>query len=184
MLIVVTFFALISFLFPTPIINLYGAKGDLIAPSLDYYLITMIGVPFLSIAMTGNNNLRAEGKANQAMLVLLIPSILNMVLDGLFIAILDWGIKGAAWATAIAYISSGMYIIYYFMSGKTELTINLSLFRLKRKIVAEIASIGMISILRNTGVSILTIALNHALLTYGKIDGIGGENAVSSIRYY
>lgn len=178
-LIVVSFFALISFVFSEFIVGLYGAKGNLLQPSLDYYLITMIGVPFLSLSMTGNNNLRAEGKATQAMLVLLIPSVLNMILDGVFIAYLDWGIKGAAWATAISYFSSGVYIILYFMSGKTELKINPAKFKLKRKIVSEITSIGSISILRNAGVSILMIVLNHALLKYGEVDGIGGENAVS-----
>ncbi|MCB9188703.1 MAG: MATE family efflux transporter [Flavobacteriales bacterium] len=177
--IIVSLFALVSFVFQTPILNAFGAKGELVEPASTYYFITMIGVPFLSLAMTGNNNLRAEGKATQAMMALLIPSVMNMILDYVFIVELNYGMEGAAWATAISFISSGMFIILYFLSGKTELKIDPSLFRIKKSIVKEISSIGMISILRQGGISLLMIALNQMLLKYGELNGLGGENAVS-----
>lgn len=177
--IIISLFALISFVFQDQILLTFGAKGELFDPSSTYYFITMIGVPFLSLAMTGNNNLRAEGKANQAMLSLLIPSVLNMILDYVFIAWMDWGMEGAAWATTISYISSGAFVMLYFVLGNTELKIDPSLFGLKLSVVKEIASIGMISILRQGGISLLTIALNFMLLTYGEKNGIGGENAIS-----
>lgn len=177
--IIVSIFTALSFIFQTPILKAFGAKGDLLEPASTYYFITMIGVPFLSFAMTGNNNLRAEGKATMAMMALLIPSIMNMLLDYIFIGVLDYGMEGAAWATALSFISSGLFIIAYFISGQAELKIDSSLFGLKRSIVKEIASIGMISILRQGGISILMIALNQMLLKYGEINGVGGENAVS-----
>lgn len=177
--IIISIFALVSFVFQTPILNAFGAKGELFEPASSYYFITMIGVPFLSLAMTGNNNLRAEGKATQAMMALLIPSIMNMILDYLFIVVLDYGIEGAAWATALSFISSGLFILLYFLSGRAELKIDPALFGLKMKIVKEISSIGMISILRQGGISLLMIALNQMLLKYGEINGVGGENAVS-----
>lgn len=176
---IISFFALISFVFMGPILSTFGAEGDLVEPTNTYYFITMIGVPFLSLAMTGNNNLRAEGKAKQAMMVLLIPSILNMILDAVFIAYLDWGMEGAAWATTISYFSSGAYIIFYFLSGRTELKIIPKYFKFQKKIVQEIVALGSISVLRQGGISVLTIVLNHSLLNYGEISGIGGENAIS-----
>lgn len=130
--IIVAIFTAVSFIFKDPILNAFGAKGELFSPASKYYLITMIGVPFLSFAMTGNNNLRAEGKANQAMMALLIPSLMNMLLDYIFIAQLDYGMEGAAWATAISFISSGLFIILYFIFGDTELKIDPTLFGLKK----------------------------------------------------
>jgi putative MATE family efflux protein len=176
---IISFFALISFVFQGPILTAFGAEGDLVDPTNTYYIITMIGVPFLSLAMTGNNNLRAEGKAKQAMMVLLIPSVLNMILDAVFIAYLDWGMEGAAWATTISYFSSGAYIVYYFMSGKTELKIIPKYFKFQRKVVNEIVALGSISVLRQGSISLLTIVLNQSLLKYGELSGIGGENAIS-----
>lgn len=178
-MLVISFFAVVSFVFMEPILSAFGTEGDLIEPTYTYYFITMMGVPFLSLAMTGNNNLRAEGKAKQAMMVLLIPSILNMILDAIFIVHLDWGMEGAALATAISYFSSGAYIVFYFLSGKTELKIMPKYFRFQKKIVNEIVSLGSISVLRQGSISLLTIVLNHSLLKYGEISGIGGENAIS-----
>jgi putative MATE family efflux protein len=178
-LIVISFFALISFIFKDQILLLFGAVGALKEPSDIYYSITMIGVPFLSLAMTGNNNLRAEGKANQAMMVLLIPSILNMILDAIFIYGFDWGMEGAAWATTISFFSSGGYILYFYLSGKGELKVMPYLFKLRKAIVKEIVGIGSVSIVRQGSISILVVLLNHTLFVYGNLDGIGGENAIS-----
>ncbi|MCB9195352.1 MAG: MATE family efflux transporter [Flavobacteriales bacterium] len=178
-IIVISVLTILSFTFYSQILYAYSAKGKLVDPAQTYYLITMIGVPFLSFAMIGNNNLRAEGKPTIAMMALLIPSIINMVLDAIFIAYLDWGIEGAAWATTFSYFSSGGFIFYYFLSGATELKIDLKLFKLKKDVVSEISSIGMISILRQGGINILMIALNLELVKYGQLDGIGGENAIS-----
>ncbi len=177
--IIISLFTLVSFVFQTPILEAFGAKGDLLGPASTYYQVVMIGVPFLSLAMTGNNNLRAEGKATMAMMALLIPSVMNMLLDYIFIVELNYGMEGAAWATALSFISSGAFIVGYFIFGDTELKIDPTLFGLKLKIVKEISSIGMISILRQGGISLLMIALNQMLLKYGELDGVGGENAVS-----
>lgn len=179
-LIVVAFFTMISFVFQDYILNLYGAIGQLKEPASIYYFITMMGVPFLSLSMTGNNNLRAEGKATQAMMVLLIPSVLNMILDAIFIGVLDLGMEGAAWATTISYVSSGAYIIYYYLAGKAGLKIMPKLFKLKASIVKEISGIGAVSIVRQGSISILVILLNQSLIIYGEANGIGGENAVSA----
>ena len=178
-LLVISFFAIISFVFMDPILLAFGSKDELVAPTNAYYFITMIGVPFLSLAMTGNNNLRAEGKAKEAMMVLLIPSILNMILDAIFIAYLDWGIEGAAWATTFSYFASGGFIILYFLFGKTELKIIPGYFRFKKAIIFEIISLGSISVLRQGGISLLTIVLNHSLHAYGEVSGLGGANAIS-----
>ena len=59
-----------------------------------YFSIVLIGIPFLALSMMANNNLRSEGKAKIAMIALLIPSILNIILDYIFIDIFSWGMEG------------------------------------------------------------------------------------------
>ena len=78
-----------------------------------YFSIVLIGIPFLALSMMANNNLRAEGKAKIAMIALLIPSILNIFLDYIFIDIFNWGMEGAGWATTISYIGCAIYIIFF-----------------------------------------------------------------------
>jgi putative MATE family efflux protein len=170
---------ILGLVFQEPILKLFGAKGDLLPFSQSYYFITLLGIPFLSLAMMANNNLRAEGKPRIAMMVLLIPSVLNMLLDYIFIVKMDWGMEGAGWATSISYIACGIFMIYYYLSGRTELKVNPKLFKLQRKLVTEIVSLGSVSIFRQGSISLMTIILNQSLFYYGNQSGLGGETAIS-----
>ncbi|MCT4581443.1 MAG: MATE family efflux transporter [Flavobacteriales bacterium] len=178
-IVVSVLFSLIGYLFMDDILTAFGALGDLKTDSVTYYSRLLIGIPFLSLAMMANNNLRAEGKPQMAMLVLLVPSIFNMLLDYIFILLLDYGMEGAAWATSISYISSFVGVAYYYIAGKGELKINLSLFKPDLKILSEIFSIGSVSVVRQGAISLLTIIINKKLFYYGMQAGINGEDAIT-----
>ena len=72
---------IVGVVYKTPMLDLFGAKGQIMEYADIYFSIVLIGIPFLAISMMANNNLRAEGKAKIAMVVLLIPSIVNIFLD-------------------------------------------------------------------------------------------------------
>ena len=171
---------LIGVFFSTPILDLFGAKGKIFPYADTYFSIVMIGIPFLAISMMANNNLRAEGKPKIAMVVLLIPSIVNIVLDYIFIDIFDLGMSGAGWATTISYLGCAFYIFYFYLSGKGELKVIPKLFKLKKEIVSEIFKLGSVNLVRQGTLSILAILLNTSLYIYGnEIPEMGGETAIS-----
>jgi putative MATE family efflux protein len=139
-----------------------------------------LGIPFLALSMMANNNLRAEGKAKVAMVALLIPSVLNILLDYLFIDIMNWGMEGAGWATSISYIGCAVFIAYFYISGKGELKVIPQLFKIDKKIISEIFSIGSVNFVRQGTISLLAIVLNNTLYYYGNLEGgMGGEIAIS-----
>ncbi len=172
-------FILLGFLFKTPILSLFGAQGELMEFSDIYFTLILFGMPFLSGAMMANSSLRAEGKARLPMIIMIILSISNIVMDYIFVAKRGWGMEGAAWATTISYVFGGVTLAVYYLAGRAELKIKPQYFRLEKAIVAEIASIGMVSMVRQGSISMLTIILNHSLFYYGVAKGIGGEMAVS-----
>ncbi len=171
--------SVLGYLFMDEILVAFGALGDLKPDAITYYSRLLIGIPFLSIAMMGNNNLRAEGKPQMAMLVLLVPSVFNMLLDYVFIILLDYGMEGAAWATSISYISSFAGVAYYYLAKRGELQIDVTLFKPNLKITSEIFSIGSVSIVRQGAISLLTIIINQKLFYYGVQEGINGEDAIT-----
>ena len=174
------FAIILGVFFKIPILNIFGAKGDIMSLADSYFSIVLIGIPFLAISMMANNNLRAEGKAKIAMIALLIPSLLNIFLDYIFIDIFNWGMEGAGWATTISYIGCAVYIIYFYLSGRGELKVKLSLFKLDTSVVAEIFSIGSVNLVRQGTISFLAIVLNNTLYYYGNLEGgMGGEIAIS-----
>ncbi len=153
--------------FQEEILKLFGGRGDILPFAKAYFQITLMGIPFLAWAMMSNNVMRAVGAPKMAMFVLLVPAFLNILLDPIFIVLLEWGIEGAAWATTFSYIGSAVFALWFFFSGKSELTISPKNLWLRMAIVKEIFAIGGVTMARQSTISLLAIVLNNALLTYG-----------------
>lgn len=167
-------FAASGLYFVDQLIPAFGGKGAIFDPAKVYYEIILYGVPVLGFVMMGNSVIRAEGKPKFAMYAMLIPSVGNLVLDYIFIGVLDKGMSGAAWATTGSYIVSFLFILWYFLSKNSELKINVSHFKLHKKIVAEIGSLGFVTLARQAVVSVTYLLVNNALFDYG------GETSVTA----
>jgi putative MATE family efflux protein len=163
---------ILGLIFEREILVFFGANGDILEPAREYFRIVLLGVPFLAWAMMSNNIIRAEGEPKAAMLTLIIPAIVNMVLDPIFIIWFDWGLEGAAWATTISYIMSATYTSWFFFSGKSELRLKPQNLRPDPAIVGEIFSIGGVTLARQGVVSIFSVVLNHSLFQYGGEMGV------------
>lgn len=149
------------------ILKLFGGNGDILPYAKTYFGIILLGVPCLAFAMMGNNVMRSEGQPKMAMITMLIPAIANIILDPIFIIYLDMGIAGAAWATTISYYLAATWILWYFLSGRSELQINLDTLRLRWNIIKEVFAIGGVTLARQGTISLLTIVLNNSLFQYG-----------------
>jgi putative MATE family efflux protein len=160
--------------FADSIVPTFGGKGNILEPAKIYYIIVLYGVPFLALSMMGNTVIRAEGKPKFAMYAMMIPSVANLLLDYIFINILDLGMQGAAWATTIAYILCFIFIFWFFLSKNSELKINKCHFGLNKIIVSEISSLGFVTLARQAVVSITYLFMNNILFD------LGGETSVTA----
>ncbi|SFZ89965.1 putative efflux protein, MATE family [Flaviramulus basaltis] len=161
-------------LYINDIIPAFGGKGAIFEPAKIYYRIVLYGVPFLALCMMGNTVIRAEGKPKFAMYAMMIPSVGNLVLDYIFINVLDFGMEGAAWATTISYLFCFAFILWFFLSKNSELKIDISHFGLNKSIVSEISSLGFVTLARQAVVSITYLFMNNILYN------LGGETSVTA----
>jgi putative MATE family efflux protein len=164
-------FVILGFFFSRELLLFYGAKGDIMAPATIFLSPIIVSVPFLALSMMGNNIIRAEGQATYAMVSMIIPALVNIALDVVFIKLMDLGMFGAALATAISYFTCFLFILWYFIY-KTELKMQAKDFKFHIPIIKEITSLSFVSFSRQGVVSILAIILNHTLYSYG------GENSI------
>ncbi len=164
----------IGLTFGDSIIDSFGGKGVIFEPAKIYYTIVLYGVPLLALCMMGNTVIRAEGKPKFAMYAMMIPSVSNLLLDYIFINVLDYGMEGAAWATTLSYGLCFLYIFWFFMSKKSELKISFSHFGLNFPIVKEISSLGFVTLARQAVVSITYLFMNNILYD------LGGETSVTA----
>ncbi|MEK6152705.1 MATE family efflux transporter [Flavobacteriaceae bacterium 3-367] len=149
------------------LIPAFGGKGAIFDPAKIYYTIVLYGIPFLALCMMGNTVIRAEGKPRFAMTAMIIPSVGNLLLDYVFIYIMDWGMQGAAWATTGSYILCFGYIFWFFLSQNSELKISLADFGLHMPILREIGSLGFVTLARQAVTSITYLLLNNILFNLG-----------------
>lgn len=163
----------LSIVFIEPLLKLFGASPKILPFAKDYFSVMIAGIPFISFAMMSNNIIRAEGNAKFAMYTMLLSAAINLILDPIFIFVLDWGIKGAAYASVIAQFSATVYVVVYFLSGKSTLKLFWRNLRLDGQIVGETFAIGVSSFARHMSSSVMAAVLNNSLVVYG------GEIAVA-----
>jgi putative MATE family efflux protein len=165
---------IIGLTFINELIPAFGGKGDIFDPAKIYYRIVLYGVPVLALAMMGNTVIRAEGKPKFAMVAMIIPSVGNLVMDYIFINVMDYGMLGAAWATTGSYILCMGYILWFFLSKHSELKIRFSDFGFDFKILKEIGALGFVTLSRQAVVSVTYLLLNNILFD------LGGESSVAT----
>jgi len=164
----------LGLIYANSLIPAFGGKGEIFEPAKTYYTIVLYGVPFLALCMKGNTVIRAEGKPKFAMYAMLIPSVGNLILDYIFINVLDYGMQGAAWATTLSYMLCFLFILWFFVSKKSELNIGLHHLKLSKSIVSEISSLGFVTLARQAAVSVTYLLMNNILFD------LGGVNSVTS----
>ncbi len=163
---------ILGFIYDDEILNIFGGKGDILPLAKEYFEVILIGVPFLAWSMMSNNVIRAQGKPKVAMLIMVIPAVLNIILDPIFIIAFKMGLGGAAWATTISYVVSAGYALFYFLKGDSEIKFVLKYFKLDLALIKEIFSIGSITLARQGSISLLIVVLNHSLYAYAGEMGI------------
>jgi len=149
------------------LLRIFGATEEILPHARDYLSIILWGTAFRCYAMSHNNIIRSEGRAKVAMTVMLIGAGVNIVLDPIFIFGLDMGMRGAALATVLAQACTTTFIVIYFASGRSSLSMRLSDLRLSPPIVRETLAVGASSAGRMVAGSAVVVILNRTLGHYG-----------------
>ncbi len=177
-------FVLTGFAFSDEVIRLFGGNGSIHGPALEYFGIVLIGIPFLAWSMMSNNVIRTEGYPKIAMIIMIIPAVLNLVLDPVLIVYFDMGLAGAAWATTISFVGSALFALYHFSLGKSQLSFAAKYFIIKPKIIGEIASLGAVTFARQGVISILATVLNNSLFYYGGEQGLSVYGIINRVLMF
>jgi putative MATE family efflux protein len=155
-------------------LRLMGASETILTYARDYMIIIVTGLVLPTLSLAASVFIRAEGNARVSMTGMIIGAVLNIILDVVFIILLDMGIKGAALATVIAQLISVLYFIRFYLFGKSFLKIRSMNLIIEWGIVRSILSIGVASFARTVATSLSVIFVNRML----RING--GDLAISA----
>jgi len=154
-------------IFIDPLLALFGSTKTILPFAKAYLNVILFGSMFITFNMSMNNVVRAEGNAKIAMGTMLIGAITNIILDPIFIFGFNMGIRGAALATVISQGVTFVWLMYYFLSGKSVMKFHIRHLKPDKGIAVEAFSIGASSSVRQISGSVLVAILNHTLALYG-----------------
>lgn len=162
----------ITRLFLTPLLNLFGSPADVLPLAEEYVGITSWGFPFMIITTGGGHLIRADGSPRMTMLCNLLGAGINTVLDAVFVLGFQWGMAGAAYATIIGQIISGTVAMIYLTRYKT-VHVGLKHLRIRWRYTGRIMAIGMASCINQLAMMVVQIAMNNLLKHYGALSAYG-----------
>jgi len=175
-----TVLAVFGCMFMTPMVRLLGATDTCLQYSIDYATYVLLVAPFMASSFVMNQCLRAEGSAVLSMIGMGFGSILNCVLDPIFIFGLDMGVAGASIATAISKLVSFSILIFPYLTHRSVLRISLKFFKPNREIITQIVKIGSSSMFRSGLAVVAAIVLNNIAgsISDAVLAGIGVTNKI------
>lgn len=157
----------LGLVFHDPILTLLGADERTWAYASPFYMIIIAGSPLIILSLTPNNLLRCEGFAVPSMIGAAGGTIVNIILNPIFIQVLGWGAAGSATATIIAYCVQDLYYIWFLARRSRNLSLDPRLARLSAREAGEILVIGIPASLTNIMQSVGLVMVNLFLLAYG-----------------
>lgn len=160
-------------IFIHPILTLLGASERLYPYCVEYGKIILIfGMPSI-LQIVFQSFFVTAGKPNIGLTLTIVSGISNIIFDYVFIVLLQMGIKGAAYGTAISYMIGFLYPILYFSKKKSILSFTKP--KWKMRVILQSMGNGSSEMVSNLAAGVTTFLFNAAMLR------MVGENGVAAI---
>lgn len=159
----------------------FGVSKTTYAYSSDYLSIIIIGWSILPLGANFLSAARSEGNVKLAMYAASVSILLNIIFDPIFIFLLKMGVKGAAFASVIASVFSLLWGIYHFNSKHSVIKLKPGSFRLKGKLIIEMAKHGIAPFSMAISMSFVQGITNTQLTKHGGDLAVGVLGIIMSI---
>ena len=173
---------LVFLLLKRPVLCLFGAS-EATFPYADAYLtIYLCGTLFVMVSLGMNPFINAQGFAKIGMMTVGLGAVVNIVLDPVFIFVLDMGVQGAALATVIAQGCSAVWVLKFLTGKRAILRLKFDCLALSARRVRKIVSLGLAGFFVNLTNSLVQVVCNTTLQAYGGDLYVGAMTIINSIR--
>lgn len=168
----------VCLIFCEPLMSLFGASDATLQLACDYFRIVVCFFPAYLMFNVMNSIIRADGSPTYAMVALLLGAIINIVLDPVFIFMLDWGIQGAAIATVIGQVVSFVICVVYFRKPKS-FKLKKNSFRIDYPVLKNLIVLGGSTFIVQISMVVMTLLCNMMLFKYGALSKFGSDIPIS-----
>lgn len=171
-------------LFIQPVLELFGAgtNPQLVDYTLTYAKFILSISPFLIVQVMFETLFVTAGKPKLSLIITIIGGSTNIILDYLFIVVMNMGIEGAALATAIGMVIPAVLgILYFFVARKNMLYF--TKFKVEWDILLRSCINGSSEMVTNLSSSVVTMALNVLMLNFIGVDGVAAVTIMLYVMF-
>lgn len=166
-----------GFLFVRPIAASLGAEGQMLEQCVLYGRISLLTLTFFMLQNVFQSFFVAAEKPKLGLCVIIAAGVTNMLLDFVFVAVFDWGIAGAAAATAASELIGGSFPLIYFFR-KNDSLLQLKKTKIEAKILGKACTNGSSELMSNISMSIVNMLYNWQLMRIAGEDGVAAYGVI------
>lgn len=167
-----------------PILRVFGVTETAYPYASVYYRIVALGCLFQGLTLVFCDFVRVSGKPILGMCVTGVGAVTNILLDAVFVAVLKWGVAGAAWATVLGQIVSALFGACLIFSGKSRVEIRRDTFSFDSGPTRRIVSCGFAFWIAQMAMGLISLVYNSQLGKYGSDTAISVYAVVASIMTF
>jgi putative MATE family efflux protein len=168
-------YTVLGFVFSKSLVEFMGGSGEILDMGSSYFSIVILGACFFNFVATTTMLIQAEGRMKAAMILVSIGSLLNIILDPIFIEVLNWDIEGAAIATVISMVVTTILTLGFYIFGKSKLSFNLKGLKSAPHLLKVIAPVGA------SGMALQLLVLIEHVLIYRSVSIYGVDSDLALI---
>ncbi len=180
---IVACIATVFYIFREPLVIILGATETSKVFSIEYASWILFSAPITAATVCLSQTLRAEGSTTFSMIGSVSGCVINIFLDPLFINVFGMGVAGAAIATGISKFISMIILLMPYIQRKCIIDIKPKYFTPKKELYAEIARMGIPTMLRTSLMSVSTITINRMAASFGDAALAAISVANKSLRF-
>ncbi len=174
--------SVLGLIFLRPIAALLGAQGEMLECCVTYGRILLISLPAFVLQNEFQSFFVTAGKPRLGLLFTVMAGVMNIVLDALFVAIFEWGLVGAAFATAISQVTGGILPLLYF-SRRNGSLLHLCRFKVDGNALLRVCTNGSSELMNNLSMSLVSMLYNVQLLRFAGENGIAAYGVVMYVNF-
>ena len=175
-------FAALGIIFIEPIAKLLGADGEMLNYCITYGRILLLALPAFMLQNMFQSFLVTAEKPNVGLFVTVAAGLTNIILDALLVAVFDYGIVGAAVATAVSQLIGGVIPLIYFSRKNTSL-LRFTKTKFMGDVLLKSCSNGSSELLTNVSLSLVCILYNFQLMNIVGENGIAAYGVIMYVQF-
>lgn len=163
------------------LLRLFGASEVTLPYAASYAGIYILGSVCVLLVMGMNVFITTQGFAKISMMTTVIGAVINIVLDPIFIFVLDMGVRGAALATVLSQAVGALWILRFLTGKKTILKLKISNMKLQLPIIGPCLALGVSTFVMLSTESLLSMSFTSSLAKYGGDLAVGAMTIITSV---